>query len=154
MNESHTKEEILSHLEKMPVGVLATFSEDHQVIRLRVMYYGFDEQLNIYLMSTKDSPKVQQVISSHSVSLMVNGLEDPYDASWEVEINGEATLLETKKDILFALDTLKGINPFADVALESGEVDIFSFIRLKPSVVMFRIYHEALKGEPPTILKM
>lgn len=103
-------------------------------------------------MSTKDSPKVQHVISSHSISLMVSGLEDPYDTSWEVEINGAATLLESKKDIFFALNTLKGANPFADVALESGEVDIFSFIRLTPSVLMFRIYGEALAGAQPTVI--
>lgn len=37
MSESHTKEEILSHLARMPVGVLATYSEDRQIIRPRVM---------------------------------------------------------------------------------------------------------------------
>ena len=45
------------------------------------------------------------------------------------------------------------VNPFADVALESEEVDIFAFIRMAPSLIRFRVYGEALRGEEPTILE-
>ncbi len=70
-----------------------------------------------------------------------------------MEINGNAMILTVEEEISFALNKLKDINPFADVALESEEIDIFSFIKLTPSIIKFRIYGEGLKGEPPTVLE-
>jgi len=117
------------------------------------MYYGFDDEFNFYFMSTKDSPKIDQMMTTAGISFMIFCVEEPYDESWELEINGVAVLLRDKKDIYFALNKLKGTNPFADVALESDENKIFSFIKLRPSIIKYRIYGEGLKGEPPTVLE-
>ena len=64
-----------------------------------------------------------------------------------------ACLVESKEDVDFALKTLDGKNPFADVAIESGITAQFSFVRIKPWILRFRVYGEALKGEPPTVLE-
>ena len=149
----HSKQEILEHLTRMTTGILATLDADGNVIRLRVMYYGFDDEFNFYFMSTKESPKIDQMMATAGISFMVFCVEDPYDESWELEINGTAMSLFVEEEIFFALNKLKGINPFADVALESGEIGIFSFIKLSPSIVKFRNYGEGLKGEPPTVLE-
>lgn len=148
----HKRSEILEYLKKESLGILGTLETNSENIRLRVMYYGIDDEFNCYLMSTKGSPKIDQVQSSSKVSFLIFTIEDPYDESWEIEIDGTAELLKKKKEINFALEKLKGKNPFADVALESGIIGQFDFVKLIPEIVRFRVYGEALNGNPPSIL--
>ncbi|NQV18953.1 MAG: pyridoxamine 5'-phosphate oxidase family protein [Armatimonadetes bacterium] len=148
----HKESEILEYLKKESLGILATLEPNSENIRLRVMYYGIDDEFNCYLMSTKGSPKIKQVLSSSKVSFIIFTIEDPYDESWEIEIDGTAELLKKKKEINFSMEKLKGKNPFADVALESGIIEQFDFVKLIPEIVRFRVYREALNGNPPSIL--
>ncbi|MFA5779335.1 MAG: pyridoxamine 5'-phosphate oxidase family protein [Elusimicrobiota bacterium] len=154
MTNKQDVHEILPHLEKKNVGVLGTVDKDLKYVRLRVMYYGVDSKFNCYLMSTKGSPKVEQILSSLNVSFIVFGLENPYDNSWEIEIDGRAELLKSPSEINTALKKLEGRNPFADVSIESGITGQFDLIKLTPKVVRFRLYGEALKGTPPTVLEL
>ena len=152
METLHNKSEILDYLKTGSLGILGT--NDAGNVRQRVMYYGIDDDFNCYLMSTKESPKMDQIRSSSKVSLIILTIEDPYDKSWEIEISGFAQLISDKEEIDFALDNLKGKNPFADVVLESGISAQFDFVKLVPDVVRFRNYGEALNGNSPTILEM
>lgn len=153
MGKQPRKVEITACLKSENIGMLATLDHHFNVVRLRVMYYGLDDHFNLYFMSTKDSPKMDQIKSHSDISFLIFGLGDPYDKSWEVEVNGEAEILEKKEDVDFALSKLQGKNPFADVAIESGITAQFSFVRIKPWILRFRVYGEALKGEPPTVLE-
>ena len=92
--------------------------------------------------------------SDAKVSFIILTIEDPYENSWEIEIDGFAELLSDKKEIDFALEKLKGKNPFADVVLESGIIGQFDFVKITPDIVRFRKYGDALSGNPPTILEM
>lgn len=154
MDKKHNGEEILSYLEKRTVGILGTLDKDSKYVRLRVMYYGIDSKFNCYLMSTKESPKISQILAFSNISLLVFGLEEPYDNSWEIEIGGKTELLKEAKEINYALERLKERNPFADVAIESGITGQFDIIKLIPKVVRFRLYGEALKGISPTVLEL
>ncbi|NQT25870.1 hypothetical protein HQ585_10975 [candidate division KSB1 bacterium] len=154
MPSTHSKSEVLKYLQKGSTGVLATLDKTPKLIRQRVMYYGIDKKFHCYLMSTKESPKVPQILSTSNLSMLVFGLETPYDNSWEIELNGPAELLENTLDIEYALSTLKERNPFADVALESGIYRQFDFVRLNPTLVRFRIYREALSGESVTVINL
>jgi len=149
----HTEQDIISYLERENVGTLATTDKDINCIRLRVMYYGVDEKFNFYLMSTKSSPKIEQILNSPIVSFLVLGLEEPYDNSWEVEVDGKSFILKNKEEIKYALKKLKDRNPFADVSLESNIINQFELIKIVPKIIRFRIYGEALSGEPPTVLE-
>jgi general stress protein 26 len=154
MATPHDKAFILERLRKQSAGILGTVDRATGAIRQRVMFYGSDDGFRCYLMSTKESPKIGQILSSQSISFIVFGPEEPYDRSWEIELDGRAEMLTEKRDILTALELLKGRNPFADVAVESGITRQFDLLRLIPSVVRFRIYGDALKGDPPTVLEM
>jgi general stress protein 26 len=154
MTQLHGKEFILARLRKQSVGILGTIDSASGMVRQRVMFYGVDDGFRCYLMSTKESPKISQILSSQSISFIVFGPEEPYDQSWEAELDGRAELLSEKRDVHTALEHLKGRNPFADVAIESGITRQFDLLRLIPSVVRFRIYGEALKGELPTVIEM
>jgi general stress protein 26 len=154
MANLHSKEFILARLRKQSVGILGTVDNTTGTVRQRVMFYGVDDGFRCYLMSTKESPKISQILSSQSISFIVFGPEEPYDQSWETELDGRAELRSEKRDVLKALEHLKGRNPFADVAIESGITRHFDLLRLVPSVVRFRVYGDALKGEPPTVIEM
>jgi general stress protein 26 len=144
---------IMGYLKKESLGILSTLETDIERIRQRVMYYGIDDKFNCYLMSTKGSPKIEQIQYSPEVSFIIFTKEDPYDKSWEIEIDGNIELITGKKEINFALEKLRGKNPFADVALESGIVGQFDFMKLTPDIVRFRVYGEALNGNLPSILQ-
>ena len=154
MSHKYTPKEIYSRLEEEKEGVLGTIDKNSNYIRLRVMYYGIDNKFACYFMSTKDSPKIEQILTSPNISFLVFGLKEPYDKSWEVEIDGSAEIIEKKEEINYALKKLKERNPFADVAIESGITTQFCLIKLIPKIIRFRVYGEALKGESPTILKL
>lgn len=148
----HKESEILDFLKKGSLGILGTRELNSENIRQRVMYFGIDDKFNCYLMSTKESPKIEQIQSSSKVSFMIFTIEEPYDKSWEIELDGIAKLLKEETEIQFALNKLMGKNPFADVALESGIIGQFDFVKLIPEFVRFRVYGEALNGNPPTVL--
>jgi len=153
-NIQHDIGEILSHLSRETVGILGTLDNKSENIRLRVMYYRIDNKFNCYLMSMKGSPKISQILLSSSISFIIFGLEEPYDNSWEVEIDSSAQILNQSEEINYALEKLKERNPFADVAIESSITEQFNLIKLIPKIVRFRLYGEALTGVPPTILKL
>ncbi|OGF44465.1 MAG: hypothetical protein A2231_10560 [Candidatus Firestonebacteria bacterium RIFOXYA2_FULL_40_8] len=153
MSDENREKEVLACLKKKQEGIVSNRDEKTGLIRSRVMYYGVDESFVGYLMSVKDSPKVENILVSPGITMIVFGMEEPFDLSWEIEINGTAQLLTKDKDIMTALQTLKGRNPFADVAFESGITSRFDFIRLTPKFVMYRVYKEALNSEPPFLLK-
>ncbi len=154
MTQPHDKKFILERLRKQSVGILGTVDNATGMVRQRVMFYGVDDRFRCYLMSTKESPKIGQILSSQSISFIVFGPEQPYDQSWETELDGRAELLNEKRDVNTALEHLKGRNPFADVAIESGITRHFDLLRLVPSVVRFRVYGEALKGDSPTVIEL
>lgn len=153
-NGQHNVREIFSRTNKESVGILGTLDKKTGSVRLRVMYYGIDDKFNCYLMSMKGSPKINQILTSSATSFMAFGIEEPYDNSWEIEIDGSAHLLKQEEELTFALGRLKERNPFADVAIESGITGQFDLIKLIPRVVRFSLYGEALKGAAPTILKL
>ena len=153
-NIQHDIGEILSYLNRQTVGILGTLDNKSENIRLRVMYYRIDNKFNCYLMSMKGSPKISQILLSSSISFIIFGLEEPYDNSWEVEIDSSAQILNQSEEINYALEKLKERNPFADVAIESSITEQFNLIKLIPKIVRFRLYGEALTGVPPTILKL
>lgn len=152
MPHIHTEEEIKTHLFESSVGTLGTLDENGTTIRQRLMYYGIDDAWNLYLMSTKESPKVDQILRTPEVSFFVFENEDPYDLTWEIEIEGKAEVLESSKQAKVAIKKLKDRNPFAAVAIESGITGHFTYIKISPTLIRFRVYGEALQGEEPTIV--
>lgn len=145
-----SREEVLENLEKEKVGVLSSKGEEEN-IRLRVMYYGVDKGFNFYLMTSRDSPKVREITAHPRVSFLVYHLEEPFDRSWELEVEGRVKIVEKGRDLSKGLATLKGKNPFVDVAVEAGITDEFVILHLIPSLIRFRIYGDILKGLPPTV---
>jgi hypothetical protein len=154
MTSGHSTEEILSRLHRESIGTLGTMDPHSGEIRLRLMYYGIDDRFGCYLMSTKGSPKIDHLRLSAKFSFLVFGLEDPYDASWEVELIGTADLLETEPEIRAAVARLQDRNPFADVAVASAITAHFDYLKLIPETIRFRIYGEALQGLPATVLRI
>jgi general stress protein 26 len=154
METKHNTAEIVSYLLRNKVGVLGTFDKDNERIRMRVMYYGVDINFNCYLMSARDCPKMEQILKFPQLTLMVYGLEVPFDDSWEAEIEGTPVILTEKADIDYALERLKNRNPFADVALEAGLNSQFHLIKLVPQTVRFSIYKESLEKIPSTVITL
>ncbi len=152
MTHLHTEEEVKSHLTQSSIGVLGTRNETGTSIRQRLMYYGINDSWNLYLMSTKESPKVEQIMNAPDVSFLVFKMEEPYDVTWEIEIEGRAELLENSKQAKIAIKKLKDRNPFASVAIESGITGHFTYIKILPNLIRFSVYGEALQGESPTII--
>ena len=150
----YTAKEIFSRLKERQVAVIATNDSKGGYVRLRVMYYGVTDKFECYLMTLKDSPKLSQLAGAGKVSVLIYNLENPFDLSWECELNGFVSVLNLEQDQARALAELKGRNPFADVALEAGlTAGHFAFLKLSPTILRFRVYSEALNNEPPTVIE-
>ena len=146
--------QVFSRLKERQVAVIATNDNSSTQIRLRVMYYGITETFTAYLMTLKDSPKLTHISGAGKISALIYSLETPYDLSWECELNGFVSVLNTEAETSKALLELKGRNPFADVALEAGlTAGHFAFLKLSPTILRFRVYSEALNNEPPTVIE-
>ena len=147
-------EQIFKRLKGRQVAVIATNDNNLGQIRLRIMYYGITESFECYLMTLKDSPKLTHLAEAGKVSVLIHSLENPFDLSWECELNGFVSVLESRQEQSRALQELKGRNPFADVAIEAGlTAGHFAFLKLSPAVLRFRVYSEALNNEPPTVIE-
>ena len=150
----YSGKEILEHLKKQQVAVIATNDSAGGMLRLRIMYYGVDVDFSCYLMTLKDSPKLSHLAESGKVSILIYNLENPYENSWECEMNGYVEVVPDDDGIKKALLELKGRNPFADVAIEAGlTAGHFSFLRFSPKILRFRVYSESLNNEQPTVLE-
>lgn len=153
MSRENTREEIFSKAKSQTIGVLGTVVEASNIIRQRLMYFGLDQSFRCFLMSTKTSPKMDQIKEGGEISFFIFGIEEPYDDSWELELTGDAEILADEEDVEIALKELIDRNPFADVTVASGISDQFGFVCLTPRLIRFSIYGEALKGVEPTIIK-
>ncbi len=150
----HSKDEVLKRLKESQVAVIATNDNKGGQIRLRLMYYGISERFECYLMTLKDSPKLTHLADAGKVSVLVHSLETPFDLSWECELNGYVSVIDSEQEQGRALQELKGRNPFADVALEAGlTAEHFVFLKLSPMLLRFRVYSEALNDEAPTVIE-
>jgi general stress protein 26 len=146
--------EVLKALQRTTVGVLAALDNKSNKIKQRIMYYGIDSKFNIYFMSSKNSSKMNQMSISPEVSFIVFGLEEPYDNTWEIDIEGRVRIVEELKEQEIILNNLKNRNPFANVAIESNIINHFNFFHLIPEVIKYSIYGEILKGNSPVIIKL
>ncbi len=146
--------EVLKALKKKTVGVLAAFDNKSNKIKQRIMYYGIDSKFNIYFMSSKNSSKMNQMLQASEVSFIVYDLEEPYDNTLEIEIEGKVTIIEELNEQEIILNNLKNRNPFANVAIESNIINHFDFFHLIPEVIKYSIYGEILKGNSPVIIKL
>ncbi len=150
----YSARDIFERLKERQVAVIATDDSKSGYVRLRVMYYGVTDKFECYLMTLKDSPKLSHLAGAGKVSVLIYSLENPFDLSWECELNGFVSLLNSEQEQARALEELKGRNPFADVALEAGlTAGHFAFLKLSPTILRFRVYSEALNNEPPTVIE-
>ncbi len=88
MSTQHSRAEILSLMEGMPVAAVATSSGEG--VRIRMMHYATDEDFNIYLATIKGDPKTVQMTHHPSISLLLHHAGSDINASKEVEITGKA----------------------------------------------------------------
>ena len=98
MENIHNPKEVLAYLKDNHVGTLGTYDTKLKHIRMRIMYYGVDKKFNLYLMSSKNSPKINQMLLFPYVSFMVYGITEPYDNSWQIEIEGKIIILDQLKE--------------------------------------------------------
>ncbi len=147
----HTKEEILKNLKERDVLYVATLQG--KSIKSRMMHFYADENFVIFLASMKNDPKITQILSNPSVSLLVHIEESGLSNSKEIEIEGNAKLIEEKEERERALKMLSQKSPVVKTLVESGRGDILHCIKVFPQSIKFRVFKEIVQGIPPTILE-
>lgn len=150
MEQKHSKEEMLALLKDLEVAGIATSGGDH--IRLRMMHYAFDQDFNIYLASMKGDPKVFQITTNSSLTLLAH--QDPGDinTSKEVEVIGKAEILRDKTSREEALAMIAKRSPVVAYLRDSGNESLLECIRVVPQTVKFRVFEEIVQGMPPTVI--
>ncbi|MFQ6031747.1 MAG: 1,4-dihydroxy-2-naphthoate octaprenyltransferase [Candidatus Zixiibacteriota bacterium] len=151
MEQKHTKKEILSILGNLEVAGIATSGGTH--IRIRMMHYAFDDEFNIYLASMKGDPKIIQLTSNPSVSLLAHESQENINQSKEVEIIGKALIIKTENERSKALDTIAERSPVVTYLRNSGNASILECIKIVPQTVKLRVFEEIVQGLPPFVVE-
>ncbi len=151
MERTHDKNEILSILSNLEVAGIATSGGDH--IRIRMMHYAFDDEFNIYLASMKGDPKIIQLTTNPSISLLAHESQENINKSKEVEIIGKALILKEEKERNKALGAIAERSPVVAHLRSSGNESMLECIKVLPQTVKLRIFEEIVQGLPPTVVE-
>ena len=136
------------------VEVTAVASSAGESMRIRMMHYATDENLNIYLATMKGDPKTVQMTHHPSISLLVHesGRAD-INESKEVEITGKAIFVRDQKERERALEITAKRSPVVKYLTETGNSGMLDCIKVMPDTVKFRVFSEIVQGVPPTVLE-
>lgn len=151
MEQKHTKKEILSILNRLKVAGIATSGGDH--IRIRMMHYALDDEFNIYLASMKGDPKIIQLTTNPSISLLAHESQEDINKSKEVEIIGKALILKKEKERNKALDAIAERSPVVSYLRNTGNESMLECIKVRPQTIKLRIFEEIVQGLPPTVIE-
>ncbi len=150
MATNHSREEISALLGRKKLATLATAGPGS--LRTRCMFFAHDGQFNIYLMATTESAKLREMRVNPDVSLLVIDEDRMLFETVEIEIQGRAEMVADQEQKMAGLKLLAPKCPFAQFAIESGGGDAFEVVRVKPKVLIYRVYGEASTGVGATVL--
>ncbi len=151
MSEQHSREEILSLMENVEVAAVATSAGEK--MRVRMMHYVADDNLNIYLTTMKGDPKTVQMTHHPSISLLINQSGADINDSREVEITGKALFVRDQKEREQVMEMAAKRSPVVKYLTETGNSDMLDCIKVVPDTIKFRIFAEIVQGMPPTVIE-
>jgi 1,4-dihydroxy-2-naphthoate octaprenyltransferase len=151
MEQKHTRKEILSILNDLKVAGIATSGGDH--IRIRMMHYALDKEFNVYLASMKGDPKIIQLTTNPSISLLAHESQEDINKSKEVEITGKALVLKEEKERDKALSSIAERSPVVAYLRNTGNESMLECIKVIPQTIKLRIFEEIVQGLPPTVIE-
>jgi len=146
----HSKAEILAVLGRKQLATLATAGPGS--LRTRCMFFANDADLNIYMMATVGSAKVSELRTNPDVSVLATEEGAVLFNTVEVEVQGRAEIMTDDAAKVEALRLLAPKCPFAQFALEAQSGESFDVIKIKPKVLIYRVYGEASTGVGATVL--
>lgn len=147
----HTEAEIRQFLQAAQVAVIATSSGED--IRLRMMHLGFEDDFSIYLASLHGDPKILQMTTNPSVSILVNRLPGDVTESEEVEYTGRAVLIRDKAERERCLKSTARTSPIVQSLMAQGNTGVLDCIKIVPQLIKYRRFAEIVQGVPPTVLE-
>ncbi|MBI2868232.1 MAG: 1,4-dihydroxy-2-naphthoate octaprenyltransferase [Chloroflexi bacterium] len=146
----HSKEEILSLMESIPVAAIATSAGDKP--RIRMMHYAVAEDFSLYLATMKGDPKTVQMTNCPSVSLLVHQGAGDINESREVEVTGKAFFVRDDRERERALSMTARTSPVVKYLVETGNAGALDCIKVLPDTVKYRVFAEIVQGLPPAVL--
>ncbi|MBI2832623.1 MAG: 1,4-dihydroxy-2-naphthoate octaprenyltransferase [Chloroflexi bacterium] len=147
----HSREEILSLMQSIPVAAIATSAGEKP--RIRMMHYAVDENFNIYLATMKGDPKTVQMTNYPSLSLLIHKDGGDINESREVEITGKAVFVKDAVEREQALALTARTSPVVKYLTETGNASVLDCIKVLPDTVKYRIFKEIVQGMPPTVVE-
>ena len=151
MSQPHSREEILDMMGEIAVTAVATSSLEGP--RIRMMHYATDENLTTYLATMKGDPKTVQFTSSPSISLLIHEPGADVNESKEIEITGKAVFVRDQQERERALEMTAKRSPVVKYLTESGNGDMFDYIKVLPDTVKYCVFNEIVQGMSPTVIE-
>ena len=151
MSEQHSREDILSLMENVEVAAVATSAGEK--MRVRMMHYVADDNLNIYLTTMKGDPKTVQMTHHPSISLLIRQPGADINDAKEVEITGKALFVRDQKEREQVMEMATKRSPVVKYLTETGNSDMLDCIKVVPDTIKFRIFAEIVQGIPPTVIE-
>jgi 1,4-dihydroxy-2-naphthoate octaprenyltransferase len=146
----HSKEEILETLSQTEFGAVATL-EDGQ-IKTRTMHFAVDPDFNFYLATLKVDPKIKQLLANPSASLLLIKGDKGFFEAKEVEVSGQAEVLNKPEDRKAAFELLAPRSPVVKNMQDGGALDLLAVLKVSPKSLKYREVPEIIRGVGPTVL--
>ncbi|MEW6455415.1 MAG: 1,4-dihydroxy-2-naphthoate octaprenyltransferase [Acidobacteriota bacterium] len=147
----HSKEKIFDILKKKDVLFVSTLAG--KSIKSRMMHFYANDDFSIYVASMKNDPKIHQILINSNISMLIHVEEKELGDSKEIEISGNASLVEDEKEREIALKALSTKSPVVKYLVDSGNSGLLHCLKIIPFSIKYRIFKEIVQGTPPTVIE-
>ncbi len=145
-----TKQQVIDYLMRAEVAAVGT--SDMGTPRQRMMHFGVDDDMNIYVSSMKGDPKIIQWSNIPATAMLIHQ-GSTFMEMEECEIIGRAEVIKGKDERERALEIMKARSPIVANFANIGATDRLDFICIRPFTVKYRFVPEIMQGHPPTIFE-
>ncbi len=145
-----TKQQVIDYLMRAEVAAVGT--SDMGTPRQRMMHFGVDKDMNIYVTSMKGDPKIIQWSNIPATAMLIHQ-GSTFMEMEECEIIGRAEVIRGKAEREQALEIMKQRSPIVANFANIGATDRLDFICIRPFTVKYRFVPEIMQGQPPTIFE-
>lgn len=132
---SEVSNEAVRYIEQSKLGWLITVGKDKRPY-IRPMGAFFNEGLDLYFLTSKETEKVKQINENSTVTFYFENPEQPYDSFKSVAVSGEAIeVLEENDEFKKAVEGISIRYPIIKENVENGNIKASSIYKIKANFV-------------------
>lgn len=146
---SLTQQEIEQHLSEQSFATVVT--REGEQLASRTMLFGYAPPSSVFLITRRETGKVQQIKAASAGLIHVGALADDLSSSYDISIRGGFELVEPGAEVYReGIEVLARKNAMVRDIAGSSMRDDYALLRLRVDEILGWTYRQALEGAPKT----